>query len=162
MLDTYIDYLTERTTEPYSLKEFKNRWYILAKDLADNKIKTFGLDRISDLEITNKKYEKQSSKLAENYFEHSFGIIASDNTAPESVVLSFENYQGKYIKSLPLHHSQTILKDTDAELQIELKLHITHDFVMEILSYGETLTVLSPKILVENIKNVLKNAISKY
>lgn len=153
---------TERIIEPYSLKEFKNRWYILAKDVSDNKTKTFGLDRISDVEITNKKYPKQSSKFAETYFEHSFGIIASENSNPETIILSFDAYQGKYIKSLPLHHSQTVLKDSEVELQIELKLHITHDFVMEILSFGETVKVLSPEILVDEIKNTLSKSIKKY
>ena len=30
-----------RTVEPFALKEFKNRWYLLANDLSDKKVKTF-------------------------------------------------------------------------------------------------------------------------
>ncbi len=34
---------TIRKVEPYALKEFKNRWYVLAKDLKDNRVKSFAL-----------------------------------------------------------------------------------------------------------------------
>jgi hypothetical protein len=54
------------------------------------------------------------------------------------MTLSFDDYQGKYIKSLPLHESQQTISDSENELQIKLKLYITHDFIMELLSYGET------------------------
>jgi predicted DNA-binding transcriptional regulator YafY len=45
---------SQRLVEPLALKEFKNRWYIIANDDKDNEIKTFALDRISELEITLK------------------------------------------------------------------------------------------------------------
>lgn len=154
--------ITHRTTEPYSLKEFKNRWYILAKDLHDNKTKTFGLDRISDLEITKQKYTIDAYFSANDYFFHSFGIIALENTPPEQIILSFDSYQGKYVQSLPLHHSQNIIKNTETELQIELKMHITHDFVMELLSYGNAVKVIKPQILVDEIKNMQKKSYLQY
>lgn len=48
--------ISQRNAEPYALKEFKGRWYLLAKDRKDYQIKTFGLDRIQELEITNKNF----------------------------------------------------------------------------------------------------------
>jgi len=35
------DNFTLRTVEPYALKEFKNRWYLLARDLKDQQVKSF-------------------------------------------------------------------------------------------------------------------------
>ena len=51
------DEISQRTVEPYSLKEFNNRWYVLAYDLKDNKVKSFALDRLTELEITRKKFQ---------------------------------------------------------------------------------------------------------
>ena len=48
------DEASKRTSEPYALKEFKTRWYVLAKDNGDSNIKSFALDRLTNLEITNK------------------------------------------------------------------------------------------------------------
>jgi|SRR6218665_470511 len=50
------DEITERTAEPYALKEFKNRWYVLAKDCKDGEAKSFTLDRLANLEITGQDF----------------------------------------------------------------------------------------------------------
>lgn len=156
------DDATNRTTDPYALKEFRNRWYLLAKDNKDGNIKTFALDRITELEITNKTFTIPKEYNAEESFRYSFGIISPDNQQPQDIVLSFENFQGKYIKSLPLHESQEVLVDNEDELQVKLKLFITHDFVMELLSYGPDMKVLKPKSLVNAIKSAYKNALGQY
>jgi hypothetical protein len=59
------------------------------------------------------------------------------------VILSFGPFQGKYIKSLPLHNTQEIIEDTDDELRIRLTLYLTHDFLMELLAYGDTVKVIN-------------------
>ena len=51
------DKITVRIVEPYALKEFKNRWYLMANDLKDKRVKSFALDRLSKLEITHKKIQ---------------------------------------------------------------------------------------------------------
>ena len=51
------DEVSQRTAEPYALKEFRSRWYILAKDKKDGKVKTFALDRMNNLDITQKRFE---------------------------------------------------------------------------------------------------------
>ena len=49
--------ISHRTTDPYALKEFNNRWYVMAKDYKDEKVKSFALDRLSNLDITRTKFE---------------------------------------------------------------------------------------------------------
>jgi predicted DNA-binding transcriptional regulator YafY len=68
------------------------------------------------------------------------------------VILSFDPLQGKYIKSLPLHESQQIIADNEDELRIRLKLFITHDFYMELLSYGDNLKIIKPQSLIDDVK----------
>jgi predicted DNA-binding transcriptional regulator YafY len=63
---------------------------------------------------------------------------------------------------LPLHHTQEILVDNDDELKIKLKLCLTHDFLMELLSFGDNLIVIEPKTLVMQIKEAHKNAYKQY
>ena len=77
-------------------------------------------------------------------------------------MLSFTHSQGNYIKSLPLHHTQQILIDNEEELQIKLSLLITHDFMMELLSFGENVTVLKPASLVEQLKDSYQSALEQY
>ena len=83
------DKATKRTVEPFALKEFKNRWYILANDLKDNQIKSFGLDRLTDLGISKKRFQIPNDFTVNDHFKYCFGIITSNNCQPEEIILSF-------------------------------------------------------------------------
>jgi len=156
------DAVTLRYAEPYALKEFKNRWYVLAKDLKDNQVKSFALDRLTDLGITKKRFQLPDNFNVNEHYKYSFGIISPEDSKPEEVVLSFESFQGKYIKTLPLHETQEVLIDNEKELIIKLKLFVTLDFVMEILSYGSRVKVISPLSLIDEIKSALTESLANY
>lgn len=149
---------TKRTAKPIALKEAKSRWYLLCME--NNKIKTFGLDRISDLNITSQKFESIDNNPDE-IFNNSFGIIIEEK-APQKIILSYSKEQGKYVKSFPLHHSQKEITDSEKEYRIELLLHPTYDFVMELLSVGSEVKVIEPKNLQEEIKLKLKATLALY
>lgn len=153
---------TLRKVQPLALKEARYRWYLIAKDLKDNRIKTFGLERITNLEITNKKFQLPVNYNPEETFHNSFGIISVDNKEPVKIILSFSFEQGKYIKSLPLHHSQKELISTEEEYRIELLLHPTYDFVMELLSIGAQVKVLEPQSLKKEMIKKLEATLKQY
>ena len=154
--------LTQRITEPYALKEFRNRWYVLANDLKDNEVKSFALDRLTDLEITKRSFQSIKEFDVNEHFRYCFGIVSPNGQLPQEVILSFDPHEGKYIKSLPLHETQKILDDSDEELLIQLKLVVTRDFLMEILSHGEYVKVIKPAILVDEVKNAYQSALNQY
>jgi len=148
--------------EPYALKEFKNRWYLVAKDCGDKFVKTFALERISDFEVTGKQFFLPQNFDIKAFFRNSFGILTHLNEKPEKIVLQFNSMQSRYIKLKPLHHSQKILKDSDNELNISLLLQNTFDFRMELLSYGNSLKVLEPESLKNQLIDIYKSAIKNY
>lgn len=141
------EYTSERIVEPYALKEFKNRWYIIARDQKDEVIKSFGLDRLTDLGITKAKFQKPADFSVTEHFRYCFGVVGPNAKSPEHIILSFTPFQGKYIKTLPLHHTQEIIIDNDEEFRISLQLYITHDFYMELRSFGYDLKVMQPEQL---------------
>lgn len=154
--------VSQRLVEPYALKEFKNRWYILAKDSKDNNIKSFALDRLTNLEITTQHYQYPDNYSIEQSYRYCFGIISPNGSDPQDIILSFDPFQGKYIKTLPLHETQEILEDNDQETRIKLKLCLTHDLFMELLSFGDNMKVIEPKKLSDKIKEAHKNAYKQY
>lgn len=154
--------LSQRLVEPYALKEFKNRWYIMAKDSKDNNIKSFALDRLTSLEITNLSYQYPDNYSIEQSYRYCFGIISPNDEEPQDIILSFDPFQGKYIKTLPLHETQQVLVDNDVEMKIKLKLHLTHDLVMELLSFGDNMKVIEPKSLADQIKQAHEKAYRQY
>jgi predicted DNA-binding transcriptional regulator YafY len=153
---------TRRRVQPLALKEAKNRWYLIARDANDNRVKPFGLDRITDVDITRKKFNYPTGYNPEEVYNHSFGIITEENNPPQKIILSYSYDQGKYIKSLPLHHSQKELINDEKEYRIELFLQPTYDFLMELLSVGKEVKVIEPLSLQKEIIKMLEGTLERY
>lgn len=152
---------SSRKVKPLSLKEARNRWYLIALDEKDGAIKNFSLDRIEELNITQLKF-KPVTYNAHKEFKESFGIInGTDETAIE-VILSFTLQQGRYIKSLPLHDTQKIILENNEEIRFSYFIKPTYDFRMELLSYGDQVKVIQPESLKETIIENLEDTLNQY
>jgi predicted DNA-binding transcriptional regulator YafY len=156
------DTARQRIAEPYALKEFRNRWYVIARDLEDGMIKSFALDRLTLLEITGTSFSYPKDFDLEKIYRYCFGIISPNAEHPTEVILSFNPHQGKYIKSLPLHHTQEIITDNEQEVRIKLKVFKTRDFIMELLSHGDSLRVVKPHSLIEELKAIYQRSFEAY
>jgi predicted DNA-binding transcriptional regulator YafY len=146
----------QRKVKPLALKEYKHRWYLLARDENDL-FKTFPLDRISALEIGKKRFDVTDSIDFEKYYQGTFGITNDPNTPVEEVILTFTKFKGSYIKSLPWHPTQKVLQEGDQSLTISLHVKINYELVSEILSHGDELRVDSPKHLGKMVRAKAKN-----
>lgn len=155
-----------RRLRPYALREFKNRWYLLAMESdgskpANNGLKIWGLDRIGKLALTNRTFEKDVRIDLNKKFEHCFGIYTNDELKPERVVLSFSPLSGSYNDSLPLHESQRALVHNEREFRIELMVKLTPDFIMELLAQSEGMSVIAPASLRKKLIEIHKKAICR-
>ena len=140
-----------RTIEPGLLFEYKNRFYLDAWDLGKNQIRTFGLDRMSDVALTNKNIGETRHDLYQNLRQHVIGVNCPPNSLPQTVLLRLTTLQAKYLHSLPLHHSQRQLTATATHVDFELFVIINIELEIEILGMGEAVEVLGPVSLREKI-----------
>lgn len=145
---------------PHYLKESNRRWYLLAYD--DGIMKTFGVDRIRDLDIIDYKTFKRDTDIdVSQLFRDCYGIWDDESMPVEDIELRYDALDGNFLKSVPLHHSQQILADNDNEFRISLRLRITNDFVMELLSRSRSLEVIRPQHLRERIRKVYEEALRR-
>lgn len=144
------NYTTQRDVSPIAVKESQQRWYLIALDKKDNQIKTFGLDRISNM-IISQTHFKSINYNVEKEFKNAFGIETYQ--AAEKVILEFSPQQGNYIKAFPLHESQKILEENQKKLVLEIYIHPTNDILMELLKYGAEVKVIEPVSLQNKIKD---------
>lgn len=147
---------------PYSVKVFKQRWYLLAYRLKDEKIITFSLDRIQDIAVTDEVFEMPDDFDAEMFFHDSFGIIVLDEVQPEKVVLKAGHNKAKYLKTLPLHHSQKVEEETDQHVLFSYWLRPSFDFTQEILSHGADVEVLEPASVRQEIVQIIASQFKAY
>ena len=155
----WIDDITQREVKPIAIKESQQRWYLVALDKKNDRVKTFGLDRISNLKITDTKFKPVAYNV-EKEFQHAFGVETYE--AAEKVLLEFSNKQGNYIKTFPLHESQRIVEETKDTVILEIFIHTTNDIKMELLKYGNDVKVLFPISLQNEIKNRISEMSNLY
>lgn len=145
--------------EPYFLKIFRQRWYITGRNVKDNKIKTYALDRIAKVEICPETFSIPDDFDADDFLKYSFGIMFTQGDVKQ-VAIKVGTRQAKYLRALPLHHSQhEILHDTYSIFNYRLR--ITSDFVQELLSLGADITVLQPRelraMVIDSLRKTLEN-----
>jgi len=107
----------------------------------------YGLDRIRDLRLTDQVFAPPPDFDAATYYADAFGITRPPGEEPHKVLLRFEPTQGRYALSYPLHASQRVLSQTAEAMEVSLRVFLTHELYMELLSYGAAVEVLAPVCL---------------
>ena len=121
------------------------------------------LDRIAAIEPSRKgEHFRDPAFDPEQYFTHSFGITHLSDQEPEEVRLMFTQGQAPYILSQPLHHSQKTEKLDSGDMMVSLRVFVTQELVMTILSYGVGVKVLSPASLVDRIRDISEAMARQY
>lgn len=141
---------------PYCVKLFRQRWYLVGNKVDKGEIRIYSLDRVLEAQLTDAPFSYPKDFSPEVYFEGCFGIIRGDGTGIEMVKIKVNAKQANYLRSLPLHPSQ---EETESNADYSIfTLHVrpTFDFQQELLWNGDTLEVLEPLWLREEIAGVVK------
>lgn len=148
---------------PLCVKLFRQRWYVIGKSCNNSeKVMTFGIDRIKDLQLSDIHFEYSEDFDPATYYEESFGIINGDGTKKEHIVLKVTTAQANYLRDLPMHKSQKETQCNEEYSIFELDLKPTFDFQQEILWNGEEMEVLEPIWLRKEIAKKIKLMWNKY
>lgn len=163
----YSEESTERQVLAYAVREYQGRWYLIATDdKPPFKLKAFAFDRMSDLRVTETKVKRQKLDM-ETFFDHFYGISMAEGEPCQQILLSFNYEQGQYAKTLKLHPSQVVVSEDDKEVRVQLTLAFPHgeapyDLVMRLCSFSDSVKVLAPASLAQQVKARLKAAYKQY
>ncbi len=148
--------------EPYAVKLFENRWYVLARNIDYGDLRIYGLDRIENVAVTGNTFKLLNDFDAEKYFSTYFGIVVDGDVKPERIVIRANEDHKHYLKSLPLHHSQRLIEDCGEYADFDLYLAPTYDFVMRLLHVGAMVEVISPASLRKTMKGWISEMYELY
>ena len=162
---SYKSYTRSRPThdiilEPYFVKIFKQLWYVIGLNVKEKQIKTYSLDRMSNLTVLPDVFVMPDQVNPSEFFKDCFGIITNRNSA-KRIVLRVEPTQAKYFRALPLHNSQQEEVHDQYSL-FSYKMRITYDLKEEIMSHGASIEVLEPAELKTLIRTELEEALKQY
>lgn len=149
------------TMLPYLLKEYQNRWYIVGIVIGLYQVRTFGLDRISQLELKEERFTPDPDINPKENFENIIGVVY-ETSKKQEVILSFTPSQGHYVKTLPMHSSQKVLVDNEEECRVALNIIPNYELIQHILMHHNNVKVIAPDWLKEEVKECLKSALEQY
>lgn len=133
--------------EPYCVKVFRQRWYMVAHIVGTQRIRIYSLDRIEALEPTNRSFKLPAKFDGRDFFAQSFGITVDEQCPVEKIRIRVTPKQSNYLRTLPLHATQNETQHSDSYSIFEYRLRPTYDFQQEIRKYGADVEVLEPQWL---------------
>jgi len=156
--------------EPYCIKMFNQRWYVLGhfhRDATPEKpmkdyFGVFSFDRIMHMELTDIPFNVDPNFDAQAYFAECYGVVAGDGTSAARIVLRAYNLERFYLKDLPMHGSQTVIAEGENYTDFELYMRPTVDFTGALMGSGNQLKVLSPQWLADEIRDMHLEAAEMY
>lgn len=157
---TRINPTRDVVIEPYFLKIFRQRWYVTGFNIRDNSIKTYALDRMADVSLGSDTFTMDPDFDPENFVRDSFGIVFTQGETHE-VVIRANSRRAKYLRALPLHHSQRE-EIHDSFSDFHYRLRLTPDLVQELLSLGSEVKIMAPPELRAMVTNALRLALEQY
>ncbi len=148
---------------PLKLREVQDLWYLIGYEEAAGKEKTFGLDRMSNLSVTEEPCQVPEPVVhkVDHLFDHLYGITDSEGPV-EEIWLSFTPRRGKYVKAKPIHASQQVVEDTATHCLVRLTLIPNRDLMTHLRSYGPDVQILKPESLVRDFTKDLQDTLARY
>ena len=149
--------------QPYALKVYNRRWYLLGFIKEKDGLRTIALDRILALNVLAKSFAFPEDFDARKYFSNVVGIFVNKDLPITKVKIRAYGIQAEYLRSTPLHKSQSEGKSKHGEFaDFTYRLCITPDLVTQLLAMGDKVEVLEPATLRESMKEEVRKMKGRY
>lgn len=149
------------TLRPYAVKEVSKRWYLVAFCIERDALRVYGLDRVTSLKLTGRKFKMPRNFDVDELFAVSFGIYLPEGKA-RTITFKATAKEARFLHDLPIHHSQTeVAKDEDT-VTFEIFVCPNTDLIMEFCRRGSRIEVLSPADVRDAVASELAKAARQY
>ena len=159
---------------PYLLKEYNNRWFLIAAACDTGKILTFPLDRIDDFSISYIQKYISAPKDFDEYFEDIVGVTYNEDAPLEEIILWVSDKSKDYVLTKPIHGSQILIRGNQENIlrtqypkliggcYFKIKCKENYELLRELISLGPELIVIAPTTFVAKIEHRLKTMLNNY
>jgi predicted DNA-binding transcriptional regulator YafY len=148
-----------RELDPFRVWYRSGGLYVVGHDHRSGEIRTFAVERIQSLEVTQKSFSVPASFDFDSWSASSFGVIAEPATR---VVLCFERRWASYVEEHTWHPSQKLRPRKGGQLELTMEVGDTADLRAWILSFGAGAEVIEPPELRQALAQELRDANARY
>lgn len=158
--------------EPYFMKVSNRRWYVIVRALHyveknkqnkthDDEIRVYALDRINNVEITDKTFKMDKDFDAEKFYDGCLGVMHTKDPKQRVLIKAYGGARN-YMETLPFHESQKIVSSDGESTVFEMNVKVTNDFLQLVMMQGDMIEVLEPASVREQMKNFAKTLMKYY
>ncbi|MBR5654123.1 MAG: WYL domain-containing protein [Prevotella sp.] len=149
--------------QPYALRVFNRRWYLLGYLKKQEGLRTIALDRILGLKVLKNSFKLPEDFDVRKYFADVVGIFVNKDLPITKVKIRAYGIQAEYLRSTPLHKSQSEGRSKYREFaEFSYRLCVTPELVSQLLAMGDKVEVLKPKVLREEMKEKINKMFNFY
>lgn len=145
--------------DPYALVLYQYGLYLVGYSHRAGEIRTFAVERIKNVEVTEGMFElPQSFSLAER-FEQGFGLIEEP---PQDVKIWISSDWAYFVKERRWHQTQALRTQKDGSVILSMRCGGLDELTAWVLSFGPGARVLGPQALIDNVSSQLTLAAKQY
>ncbi|MBK9290678.1 MAG: WYL domain-containing protein [Bacteroidetes bacterium] len=148
--------------DPWLLKEFNGRWFLIGKSSHREGVSVFALDRMTMLDVFKDKRAIDPDYTLLARYKDVIGLSFPDDGKREEIILRFDKERYKYVKSKPIHKSQKLIGDDATHCLISLQLVVNKELISLIHYFGPDVEVLAPAHLRATIARHINQLKERY
>ncbi|MDF1815843.1 MAG: transcriptional regulator [Verrucomicrobiales bacterium] len=156
----------KRKLQPYHLAEIDGGWYVIGLDLDRDAKRTFAVQRMKGVHVTQKKFIRPRDFKLEDHFAGSFGVWAGSETGKEvfQVKIRFTGFAARIVSERRWHPSQDIqqLDGKEEAILLTMELSALEDVARWVLGFGAQAEAVAPPEFRDMVSRELKDASNLY
>jgi len=154
------DELSERQVSPQRLTQYRNSWYLDAWCHKAEGLRSFALERITELTLSEAEAKEVSAAALGRHFDQSYGIFSGP--ARHRAQIRFSAEMARWVAEEQWHPDQTGSFDDRGGWLLELPFSDSRELIMDILRYGPEVEVLAPDFLREAVREAAEKTAGRY
>jgi predicted DNA-binding transcriptional regulator YafY len=152
--------IVERDISPQQLVHYRDNWYVDAWCHLRREVRSFSVDAIVQAQPLDAVAKELDADLLRTIMQSGYGIFGGQ--ASEWARLKFSPDRARWVQHEQWHPEQRGALHADGSYTLELPYADDRELMGDILRHGSEVQVLSPKGLIENIREQLSLASKLY
>ena len=150
---------SERGLDPYRVWYRSGGLYVIGHDHQSGEIRTFAIDRIVEIDATDKSFEVAPSFDFDTFVSSAFGVISE---TPVAVRIRFDSDWKNHVMEHTWHPSQKITELPDGGLELTMEVGGTTEVRNWVMSFGAGAEVIEPSELRADVITELERVTARY
>jgi len=149
----------ERDVEPYFMIFIERAFYFVAHCRMRKGLRTFRLDRIEDITVTEEQFTPRENIDPEGYFKDSWGVFGG---APVEVEVIFKDKAARVVLTGKHHENEIVEKIGNNRVRYNVNVSGTDEIMRWIVGFGGDARVVKPSSLARKIAQHARDILDSY